>query len=227
MTDTNSKRILVLLCFIALMLSLSACASKDANTLDSKPKEKIIGSQIGEIHGNYPIYQNVKEHLERSDCVVIASFTDKPRNVSVRNPFEEQLAKERGLEPSDNYVTKYRMNVSEVLAGEVEGDVITLSQLGVYESHENETKLEPNIKYVLFLSRRNYDEEYDETRLDEMNSFFEDDKILYQVNVSETGVFEILEGYLLYSLSDVSYAPSFDGKPLESLISEIKAAAGE
>lgn len=172
---------------------------------------------------NFLVFENVRDLLKFTDCVVIASFSERPRDVEVYIESEAQRAKLRGEEPPKDYVTKYKLNVSKVIQGEVEGDVITLSLLGLYESNwYAETKLEPNTQYLLFLNRRDYDKEYDESKAKEQNSFFENDKILYQLINAEGSVFEIREDNTLYPQAKIGFAPLFDGKPLEDLLKEIR-----
>ena len=160
------------------------------------------------------IYNSVEEALQFCDGVVIASFTAPPRNVRVYRPEDEE-----------DYTTKYKLEVDAVIMGGIGNRIITLSQMGRYESDEYETKLKPNTKYLLFLLERNYAKEFDEKRAEEMNIFFENDKILYQLVSCESGIFEIRPDDTLYSYVDYGYGPSFDGKHYSELVKEIQAVS--
>lgn len=214
---------------VGCLMFLFLCSCNSADTTDDK---KFVGSRDTEgFSADMPVYESADELFEASDCVVIASFSKKPRNVLVSSehiymPPNEETGFE-GLDMiSDNYSTKYVLNVSEVIKGDIQGDTIVLAQLGKYESDEYETKLKPNTKYLLFLGKRNYDkefsEEFTEERAKEFNSFFENDKILYQTVCSESGIFEIRKGNALYAYADFGFAPSFDGEKLDALLAEFE-----
>ena len=180
---------------------------------------------------NLPVFETVKDMMKWAEGVVIASFKEDPAEVSVYLPHELQEAEITDTKPGNFSVTKYTLSVEKVIAGDVDGGEITLSLFGRPGDPGYEAELKSNTPYLLLLSKRDYEEELSEAKTEaeklELDTFFEKDKILYQLLNSRYSVFEILEDDTLLPYAATGFSADFDGKPLESLISEIKAAAGE
>jgi len=168
-----------------------------------------------------PIYSSPQELYNDSDCVVIASFSEEPRNVEVYDETEHMIAEAKGTTPRIHYVTKYKLNTREVVKGDIEDKEITLFQLGQYKSGMYETSLEADTEYLLFLSERDYYREFDEKREIEFNTLFGEDKIMYQLFYLDGGIFEILEDDTLLPYADYGFSPSYDGKGLDVLLRDI------
>ena len=174
------------------------------------------------------IFDNAGDVAEFCPAIVIASFSEQPRDVPIYSTAREDAKQKEFYEEikdsiGDRYVTKYQLNIDKVLTGELEDSVITLFQSGKYGSDYYETKLKPDTKYILFLYKKSYEEMRKTTPNGvELKSLFEDDKILYQVPNGEGGIFEILPDDTLYSYVDYGFGPTFDGKHYSELIKEIQ-----
>ena len=207
------------------------------STFNTKPKasfpkedmelgKKFVGTRDTEGSTfDFDIYETVSALYNDSDSVVIASFSEQPRYVLTYS-----LAKNDPIQG----VTKYKLKVDTVLKGKMNERMITLSQMGQYESDKFETKLKPDTKYILFLRERNYEREFDkmlkefdgklsEEQIKDADSFFENDKILYQTSACEAGVFEILPDETLYAHLDYGFAPSFEGRHYSELVKAIQS----
>ena len=212
---------IAVLCVATVILNNHSKINFATGGSNFEPEKKFVGSRdTSGFSADMDIYNSVEEALFFCDAVVIASFSEQPRNVRVVLPGDEYLKEEEIVE---HYVTKYQLEVDTVIRGEIKERMLTLSQFGKYESNEYTTKLKLNTKYLIFLHERNYEKEFDETRAKEFNVFFENDKILYQLVGCESGIFEIRPDDTLYSYVDYGYGPSFDGKHYSELVKEIQA----
>ncbi|MCL2487823.1 MAG: hypothetical protein FWE80_03990 [Oscillospiraceae bacterium] len=215
--------------------------NQNAGTIDVNwvGKPKFVGSRdTAGFSMNSFVFDNVKEMVELSDCIVIASFSKKP---------QVYLSYDNERMGVQFHSTRYELKVSEVIQGKPAGETIVLTQLGKYGSDDYETKLKPDTKYVLFLTERDYDKEWEaflndptwdiknyaekdrknvaENRADkakDFESYFGHDKILYQATLGEMGIFEIRQGDVLYAYADLGFSPTFDGRKPGDLIREIR-----
>jgi hypothetical protein len=221
---------------LTVHLSLLSYVSNNADaigtgTTGADTTKKPVGSRdtLG-FSMDLPVYNSIQELFDRSDLVVVASFKDEQKDVLA---YSEHILRPKNEEENfegldvliERYVTKIVLNVSEVVKGETAGSSIILSQMGQYKSNDYETKLKPNTKYLLFLSERNYDKEFNETRAQEYNDFFGGDKILYQLSNAEVSIFEISEDDTLHSYVDYGFATTYDGKKLGYLVNEFRNIA--
>lgn len=217
------KRTFAVLMSFLIAFLLAGCGTSE-NPVSSAATE---GNGVRVMLRN-PVYKSVPEIMKWASGVVIASFKDDPRTVPIIFPHEAQAYDETGKLQSNFNVSKYTLSVEKVIAGDFEEEII-LSLFGSPGDADYEADLKANTRYVFFLHERDYEEEQLETKTQaeklELDAFFEDDKLLYQLLSGGCSVFEILEDDSLLPYSTIGFSPSFDGKPLEGLIQEIQTAA--
>jgi len=214
--------VLIITISVSIIIICGGCRAESSTSGTPEDSAEVEVSQPDENNQqaafapNIPIYNSIKELYNISDCVVVASFCEEPRNVQI------SLDWGKGPEKKISYVHKYDLIVTEVIKGQINSDHMTLSQLGAYENSYS-VKLKSDTTYLLFLVERNYEKEFDESRAKEYDDFFEDDLILYQFANEENGVFEISPDGLLLSYSDYGYAPTYNNKRLNDLLDELNS----
>lgn len=181
------KMIVCSVLLFALLFSAAGCTPEQS-------EQKFVGSRnTPNIFFEMEPYQTVAAIKEDSDAVVIAHYSEAPKE------WKEEAA---GMEL---HSSRYMLHVDTVLQGDIkENSNIVFSQVGKPDSDEYETKLKKGKQYLLFLCKK-------ETA----------GEAVYDAAGMEQGIVEIKNNQKLYSYTDIGAMAALDGKDFAVLQQEL------
>jgi len=206
------KRIVIAVISFVFLISIFVIKNsvQNGDSVQSGNANKIVGSELnnGSIKsGNTIMFfeknklKSLEELVQAADAVVIAEVTSDAETVVKENP--------KGMSDDIASTTTYsvaQIKIIDTLCGKVDSDTIKFTQIGEAGNDVGETKVVKGERYLFALHKHDWG---------------------YNSTAQEDGIFKVVKGNKVYSLSNNPVFSKYDNLNVEELKKDLQKSFKE